>query len=219
MVQVLIFIGGAIVGYGICKLSDVFKDKQNSHPTTSQPIVSTYRHNDNGATQAQNCTSPDVIDISSLAPMMDRYGIDPSSDNSIYLLCSKIKTDTFKKLLDDIVKNTSNGDELLSYLDNVNIDRFTFPKDLKLSGKYFISKNSIDQLIVEYGIKNCNLDEYGKIETAINMAYASAIERLKKNFGGEISRLIKAHESHSDLTSYYNDLINEVQVSRDFLNN
>lgn len=62
------------------------------------------------------------------------------------------------------------------------------------------------------------MDTRKKIETLINIAYASAIERLKKNFGGEISKIIKAHGEHKELSSYYNDLINEVQISREFLN-
>ncbi len=218
MVQVLIFVGGAIVGFGLCKLSEIFKDKQDSHESIKPTTLSQSRFNENPTTPINRSEISDLVDISSLASMMSRYGIDPSSGNSVYLLCSKIKSYTFKKLLDDIVEKTSNGEEFISFLDEANIDTFVFPKASDNAGKYYVSKDSIDQMINESGIKDCQLDAYGKIETLINIAYASAIERLKKNFGGEISRLLKAHEDQTDLTSYYNDLIKEVQVSREFLN-
>ncbi len=218
MVQILIFVGGAIVGLGLCKLSEFFKDKQDSHESITQTTLSHSRFNENSTGPIHSSEISDLVDISSLASMMSRYGIDPSSGNSIYLLCSKIKSHTFKNLLDDIVEKTSNGEEFISFLDKANIDTFVFPNASDNTGKYFVSKDSIDQLINESGIKNCQLDAYGKIETLINIAYASAIERLKKNFGGEISKLIKAHEDQTDLTSYYNDLIEEVQISREFLN-
>ncbi len=219
MVQVLIFVGGAIVGFGLCKLSEVFKDKQELHESIKPTTLSHSRPNENSTPPINRSGMSDFIDISSLESMMSRYGVDPSSGNSIYLLCSKIKSHTFKKLLDDIVEKTSNGEEFISFLDKANIDTFVFPKMSDNSGKYCVSKDSIDQLINEAGIKECPLDAYAKIEALINIAYASAIERLKKNFGAEISRLIKAHEDQSDLKSYYNDLIKEVQVSREFLNN
>lgn len=219
MVQVLIFVGGVLVGYGFCKLSDVFKGKQNSNEFTTQTFQSHRRSlNENATSQNQNSMRFDLVDISSLAPMMSLYGIEPSAGNCIYLLCSKIKSNTFKKLLDDIVENTSNGEEFIAFLDKANIDSFIYPNVSDNTGRFYVTKSSIDQLINESGIRNCQLDAYGKIETLINMAYASAIERLKKNFGSEISRILKAAEEQKDLTSYYNDLIKEVQVSREFLN-
>lgn len=217
MVQVLIFVSGAIVGFGLCKLTEVFKDKQDSRETIMPTTFSPSGINGNTAIPINRPEISDLVDISPLASMMSRYGVDPSSGNSVYLLYNKIKTYTFKKLLDDIVEKTSNGEEFISFLDKANIDTFVFPKASDNTGKYYVSIASIDNLINELGIKDCQLDAYGKIETLINIAYASAIERIKKNFGGEISKLIKAHESQADLTSYYNDLIKEVQVSREFL--
>lgn len=219
MVQVLIFVGGALVGYGLCKLSDVFKDKQNSQESASQTLQSHSRSfNEKSTIQNRESMRSDLVDISSLAPMMKLYGIDPSAGNSIYLLCNKIKSNTFKKQLDDIVEKTSNGEEFISFLDKTNIDSFAYPNVPDTAGMFHVTKSSIDQLINESGIKNCQLDAYGKIETLINIAYASAIERLKKNFGSEISRILKAAEEQTDLTPYYNDLIKEIQVSREFLN-
>lgn len=218
MVPILTFVGGVIVGYGLCKLSDVFKDKQSSRESIPQTTPNFNRCNATPTTQNKESVNLDLVDISSLAPLMSQYGVDPASGNGIYVLCNKIKTDTFKKLLEDIVNNTSNGEELISFLDNVSIPTFNFPQSPSHMGTYTVSKDSIEQLIKDTGINCEGKDVYGKIELLINLSYASAIERFKKNFGSEITALFKAYENHTDMSPYYKDLITEVQVSRDFMN-
>ncbi|MCM1140909.1 MAG: hypothetical protein NC453_20250 [Muribaculum sp.] len=218
MVPVLTFVGGVIVGYGLCKLSDVFKDKLSSRDFRSYATPNFNHYNATLNAQNSESVNLDLVDISSLAPLMSQYGVDPASGNGVYVLCNKIKTETFKKLLEDVIKKTSNGEELISFLDNVNIPTFSFPKFSSNMGTYTVHKDSIEQLIKDTGINSDCKDVYEKIELLINLSYASAIDRFKKNFGSEITALFKARDNHADLSPYYKDLIMEVQVSRDFLN-
>lgn len=218
MVPVLTFVGGVIVGYGLCKLSDVFKDKQSSRNSMPQATPNFNRSDSTITAGNKESANLELVDISSLAPLMSQYGVDPASGNGIYVLCNKIKTETFKKLLEDVVNKTANGEELISFLDNVNIPTFIFSKSSSNMGTYTVTKDSVEQMIKDTGINTDGKDVYGKIELLINLSYASAIERFRKNFGSEISALFKAHENHADLAPYYKDLITEVQVSRDFMN-
>lgn len=218
MVPIIIFVAGVAVGIGSCKLYDMLKNDSTNRG--ARCIEPQYPKSDvSDVQQSKPCDSQHAsdLDISSLESIMRQYGVDITASNCLYLLCSRIKSLTYKKLLDDIVENTQTGEDLISYINSVHVETFAFPTDTSLNGRFFIPIKIIEQLLSTSGIASESTDPKTKVELLINAAYTSAISRLKTNFGVEFSKLIKAYEEGRDLQPFYNDVIKEVGVSRDFL--
>lgn len=220
MVPVIAFTAGVAVGVGACKLYSFLKNNLNSAgnvralpqagPNSNRPVAQPVR-------PAENRSAGTSVDISPLEPIMRKYGVDISAPNCLYILCNLIKSRTYKKLLDDIIDNTKTGEELISYIDKLNIETFAYQDSPTAAGKYFVPVSTVDQLLSSSKLVCDTSDPKKKVEILINSAYASAVNRLKNNFGIEFGKLIKAYEEGRDLQSYYNDLINEIKVSRDFM--
>lgn len=217
MIPIIIFVAGVAVGIGSCKLYDMLKNDSNNRgarciePQYPKSYVSDVQ-------QSKSCDShASDLDISSLESIMRQYGVDITASNCLYLLCSRIKSLTYKKLLDDIVEKTQTGEDLISYINGVHVETFAFPTGTSLNGRFFMPIATIEQLLSTSGIASGSTDPRTKVELLINAAYASSISRLKTNFGVEFSKLIKAHEEGRELQPFYNDIIKEVGVSRDFL--
>lgn len=217
MVPFFIFVAGVAVGIGACKLYDVLKNNPDYRGTTysgtpqPQPNISVTQHT---VRHASNTSS---LDISPLGNIMRKYGVDISTPNCLYILCNQIKSSTYKNLLDDIIQNTKTGTDLISFINNVHIETFTYPNDTTSLGCYFIPITTIDQLLTDSAIVSDISNPKMKVEMLINSALASGVDRLKKNFGVEFGKLIKAYEEGRELQSYYNDIIKEIKISRDFL--
>lgn len=224
MVPIFVFVAGVTVGVGACKLYDFLKNKLNnagnvrefpqSGSNKNRPVVQSVLPVQSTESRSAGITD---VDISPLEPIMRNYGVDISAPNCLYILCNLIKSNTYKKLLDDIIGNTRTGEELISYINKVDIETFTYPNSSAVAGKYFVPVSTIDQLLSSSKLVCDTSDPKKKVEILINSAYASAINRLKNNFGIEFGKLIKAYEEGRELQSYYNDLINEIKVSRDFM--
>lgn len=218
MVPFIIFVAGVAVGIGAYKLYDVLKESpQNTGKSLtefSQPKP--YKAKPQ-FTDSRN-VNIDNFDISPLNPIMSKYGVDITSPNCLYILCNQIKSSTYKRLLDGILESTKTGEELISFINSVHIETFTFPKATSSIGSHYIPVSAIDQLFAESKIRLDVYEPQFKIEMLINSAYASAIDRLKNNFGTEFSKLIKAYEEGRELQPYYNDIIKEIKISRDFMN-
>ena len=180
------------------------------------PHVNTYGSTIKSTERCTNNTSN--LDITPLVSIMRKYNVDITAPNCLYILCNQIKSNTYKSLLDDIIGNTNTGEDLISFINNVNIESFTYPNTASSKGCYFIPITTIDQLLTASAIVSDNSEPKAKVETLINSAYASAADRLKKNFGIEFGKLIKAYEEGRELQSYYNDIIKEIKISRDFMN-
>lgn len=217
MVPFIIFVAGVAVGIGACKLYDVLKNSPDSAETRhfNSPHINTYGSIMQPTGRRTNNTSN--LDITPLVPIMRRYSVDITAPNCLYILCNQIKSSTYKSLLDDIIENTKTGEDLISYINNVNIESFTYPNTESSKDSYFIPVTTIDQLLTASAIVADFSDPKTKVETLINSAYTSAIDRLKKNFGIEFGKLIKAYEEGRELQSYYNDIIKEIKISRDFM--
>lgn len=217
MVPFVIFVAGVAVGIGACKLYDVLKSDSE---TRGAGYIEKQQPKPYGsATQpTDSCnTTASKLDISALESIMRQHGVDISSANCLYILCNQIKSNTYKRLLDDIIGKTKTGEDLISFINNVHIETFTFPDAASPKGCFFIPITTIDQLLTASAIATDSTDPKAKVEMLINAAYASAINRLKKNFGIEFSKLINAYEEGHDVQSYYNDIIKEIKISRDFL--
>lgn len=217
MVPFFIFVTGVAVGIGACKLYDVLKNPDSSgtgnvdspHANTSGSIIQpTERHSNNTSN----------LDITPLVPIMRKYNVDITTPNCLYILCNQIKSSTYKSLLEDIIGNTNTGEDFIFFIKNVNIANFTYPNTASSKGSYFIPITTIDQLLTASAIVSDNSEPRAKVETLINSAYSSAVDRLKKNFGIEFGKLIKAYEEGRELQSYYNEIIKEIKISRDFMN-
>lgn len=217
MVPFFVFVSGVAVGIGACKLYDVLKKSSDNlgpeHVDSSQSLP--FRH----ITQtAQMSTVGEAkLEISALDPIMKQYGVDITAPNCLYILCNQIKSSAYKRLLNDIIKKTNNGNELISFINNIHIETFTYPNTISSKASIYIPITTIDQLLAASTIVSGSSDPKLKVETLINSAYASAIDRLKKCFGVEFGKLIKAYEEGRELQSYYNDIINEIKISKDFL--
>lgn len=208
---------GYIAGLLSHKLYDVLKNSQgNCEAKYAEPPKAIPREPTARPAESRN-TSADNFDISSMESIMRKYGVDITVPNCLYILCSKIKSSTYKQLLDYIVENTNTGEDLISYINNAHIETFKFPDAPTLQGKFFIPVATIDQLLTASSIAPDDTDAKTKVELLVNAAYASAINRLKNNFGFEFGKLIKAYEEGRELQPYYNDLIQEIKISRDFL--
>lgn len=212
MVPFIVFVSGVAVGVCACKLWDFLKEnsmnidisKYQQEKSVTQPIkVST-----GGSSK---------LDISLLFPIMERYDVDIYAPNCLYILCNKIKSITYKKLLDDIVETTKTGEELIEFINKLHIETFTCPVNFSTNEHIYVSITTIDQLLSSFDVKTDISEPTKKVEMLINSAYMSAINRLKKNFGFELNRLLKAYENKEELVPYYNDIINEIKVSRDFI--
>lgn len=217
MIPYIIFAAGVAVGIGACKLYDMLKDnleaRRARYIEPQQP-----RPHESVLQPTKSCNTPATqLDITSLEPIMRKYGVDISAPNCLYILCKQIKSNTYKSLLNDIIEKTKSGEELISLINNVHIEIFTFPDATSPKGCFFVPTTTIDQLLTASAIVSDNTDSKTKVEILINAAYASAINRLKKNFGYEFGKLIKAYEEGREVQSYYNDLIKEIKISRDFL--
>ena len=217
MVPIIIFVAGVAVGIGSCKLYDMLKNDSNNRRTKSiEPLLP--KSNVSDAPKSKPCNShASDLDISSLESIMRQFGVDITASNCLYLLCNRIKSLTYKKLLDDIVEKTQTGEELISYINSVHVETFAFPAGTSLNGCFFIPITAIEQLLTTSGIASESADPKTKVELLINAAYTSAISRLKTNFGVEFSKLINAYEEGRGLQPFYDDIIKEVSVSRDFL--
>lgn len=217
MVPFFIFVAGVAVGIGACKLYDVLKNYPDNRGTTYsgtfQPQPNRY------VTQSTESHTADSssLDISPLENIMRKYGVDISIPNCLYILCNQIKSSTYKSLLDEIIENTKTGEDLISFINNVHIETFAYPNSTSSLGSFFIPITTIDQLLKTSGIVSDFSDPKMKVEMLINSAFASGVDRLKKNFGVEFGKLIKAYEEGRELKSYYNDIIKEIKISRDFL--
>lgn len=215
MVPFVIFVAGVAVGIGACKLYDVLKSDSETNGTGGVDCGESTPHK--SVSQSTESCKAAKLDISSLESIMREHGVDISSANCLYILCNQIKSNTYKRLLDDIIGKTKTGEDLISFINNVHIETFTFPDAASPKGHFFIPITTIDQLLTASAIATDSTDPKAKVEMLINTAYASAINRLKKNFGIEFSKLINAYEEGHDVQSYYNDIIKEIKISRDFL--
>lgn len=217
MVPFVIFVAGVAVGIGACKLYDMLKSDSETRGAgyIEKPQPKPYESTAH-TTNSRNTTAS-KLDISALEPIMRQNGVDISSANCLYILCNQIKSKTYKRILEDIVGKTKTGEDLISFINNVQIETFTFPDAASPKGCFFIPFSTIDQLLTASAITTDSTDPKAKVEMLINAAYASAVNRLKNNFGVEFNKLIKAHEEGREVNSYYNDLINEIKISRDFL--
>lgn len=217
MIPFIIFVAGVAVGIGTCKLYDALKNNSETHgtrytePHQPKPCGTVAQSPD------RYNTATSKLDISSLESIMRQYGVDISSANCLYMLCNKIRSNTYKKLLDDIIGKTRTGEDLISFINNVHIETFSFPDEISSKSSFFIPFAAIDQLLTASEIVSDSTDYKVKVEMLINAAYASAIKRLKENFGIEFSKLISAYEEGRDIQSYYNDIIKEIKISYDFL--
>lgn len=217
MVPFIIFVAGVAIGIGACKLYDVLKNDSNSIGTRQMELPQFKPHKSTPQSTERRNVNTSNFDISPLESIMRQYGVDITSPNCLYILCNQIKSSTYKNLLDNIIGSTKTGKDLISFINNVQIETFSFPNAPSSIGRYFVPVTTIDQLINASSIVLGTSDPKVKVETLINSAYASAIDRLKKNFGIEFSKLIKAYEEGRDLQSYYNDIIKEINISRDFM--
>lgn len=215
MVPIITFIAGVAVGIAAKKLYDILKtgsepcDTKHVDPIQSNAAEHTPKNIDNSNADVSN------LDITSLEPIMSQYGVDITASNCLYILYNEIKSRTYKKLLDDIMEKTKTGEELISFINSVHIETFSFPDSP--TGRFFVPVPVINQLLSASAISSDKSDPKANVEILINAAYASAINRLKNNFGFEFSKLIKAYEKGGELQSYYNDIIKEIKLSRDFL--
>lgn len=217
MVPFIIFVAGVAVGIGAYKLYDVLKENPQNTGNSQTEFSQQKQYREKPQFTDGRNVNIDSFDISPLNSIMSKYGVDTSSPNCLYLLCNQIKSSTYKHLLDDILGSTKTGEELISFINSVHIETFTFPKATSSKGSHSIPISTIDQLFAESKI---GLDVYEpqlKVEMLINSAYASAIDRLKNNFGTEFGKLIKAYEEGRELQPYYNDLIKEIKISSDFM--
>ena len=217
MVPVIIFVAGVAVGIGAYKLYDILKNDSDTreaiHVEPTQSRVDKYV----AQPREKNNADASKLDISSLEPIMRQYGVDITASSCLYILCNKIKSSTYKKLLDDIIEKTKTGEELISFVNSVHIEIFTFPDEPSSQGSLYIPISVIDQLSTSAAVVPNSTDPRMRVQMLINEAYASAINRLKKNFGIEFSKLIKAYEEGRELQCYYDDIIKEIKISRDFL--
>lgn len=217
MVPFIIFVAGVAVGIGACKLYDVLKNDSETRGSgyMEKPQPKPY---ESTAQPTDSCnTTASKLDISALEPIMGQHGVDISSANCLYVLCNQIKSKTYKRILDDIIGKTKTAEDLVSFINNVQIETFAFPDATSPKGCFFIPIATIDQLLTASAIATDSTNPKAKVELLINAAYASAVNRLKNNFGVEFNKLIKAYEEGREVNSYYNDLINEIKISRDFL--
>lgn len=215
MVPIIVFVAGVAVGISICKFYDFIKANQtaqsnNSHDTPIRPMPGT------PSFTGQENIETSTLNISSLEPIMRKYNVNIQASNCLYLLCNKIKNVTYKNLLEAILA-TRSGEELIKYINNVNIETFSFPNTSAPKGRYNIPLPVIDQLLASDSISTGTTDYRKKVETLINAAYAYAVIRVKDNFSFEWRKLIEAHENGNNLEPYYNDLIKEIKLSRDLL--
>lgn len=217
MIPVIIFVAGVAVGVGACKLYDVLRHYSDPAGAEKTEPQRTIQSSSVAQPIEHHYDTTTKLDISSLESIMKQYGVDISAPNCLYMLCNKIKSNSYKRLLDNIIENTSSGKDLISFIKKINIDVFIFPKAVSSQGCFFIPISTIDQLLTASAIATNCIEPRKKVELLINAAYASAIERFKKNFGNEFGKLIKAEEDGCDVQSYYNDIIKEIKVSRDFL--
>ena len=217
MVPFIIFVAGVAVGIGACKLYDVLKNNPDNSGTghVDLPHANTY-----GSiiqpTERRTDNTPN-LDITPLEPIMKKYNVDITAPNCLYILCNQIKSSTYKSLLDDIIENTKTGSDLISFINNVHIETFIYPNNSSSLGSFFIPITTIDQLLKTSGIVSDFSNPKMNVEMLINSAFASGVDRLKKNFGIEFGKLIKAYEEGRELKSYYNDIIKEIKISREFL--
>ena len=218
MVPFIIFVAGVAVGIGSYKLYDSLKkypeDMEKNQKEPPQPKSNWIKHQ--SSDDSSNVNNAD-FDISPLNHIMSKYGVDITSPNCLYILCNQIKSRTYQCILNDILEHTTTGKDLISFINNIHIETFSFPKATSSIGSVFIPLSTIDILFTESKIAAEVSDPKYKVEMLINMAYASAIDRLKNNFGTEFSKLIRAYEEGRDLQSYYNDIIREIKISRDFI--
>lgn len=217
MVPIFIFVAGVAVGIGACKFYDVLKNNQDDNGARPLDIPQSQINRYHTQPTERHTANTSSLDISPLENIMKKYGVDISSPNCLYLLCNQIKSSTYKNLLNNIIENTTTGEDLISFINNVHIDTFSFPTANSSLGRYFIPMETIDQLLSESALALDSSEPKMKVETLINWAYASGVARLKKNFGFEFGKLIKAHEEGRDLQTYYNDIIKEIKISRDFM--
>ena len=217
MVPFFTFVAGAVVGIAVCKLYDILKKDSDTRDAAIH-IEPTHSRTDKHVAPLpveKNSADASKLDISSLEPIMKQYGVDITVANCLYILCNKIKSSTYKKLLDDIIGKTETGEELIAFVNSVHIETFSFPDSP--TGRFFVPVSTINQLLSASAISSDKSNPKANVEMLINAAYAAAINRLKSNFGVEFSKLIKAYEEGRDLQSYYNDIIKEIKVSREFL--
>ena len=216
MVPFFTFVAGVAVGVVVCKLYDILKNDTDTHDAIH--IEQTQSRTDKHVAPLpveKNSAATSKLDISPLEPIMEQYGVDITAANCLYILCNKIKSGTYKRLLDDIIEKTRTGEDLISFIKNVHIETFSFPDSP--TGRFFVPISTINQLLSASAISSDKSNPRANVEILINTAYASAIIRLKNNFGFEFSKLIKAYEEGRELQSYYNDIIKELKISRDFL--
>ena len=216
MVPILAFVAGVAVGVAVYKLYDILKNDTDTHDAIH--IEQTQPRTDKHVAPLpveKNSADTSKLDISPLEPIMEQYGVDITAANCLYILCNKIKSSTYKRLLYDIIEKTRTGEDLISFIKNVHIETFSFPDSP--TGRFFVPISTINQLLSASAISSDKSNPRANVEILINAAYASAIIRLKNNFGFEFSKLIKAYEEGRELRSYYNDIIKELKISRDFL--
>ena len=217
MVPFFTFVAGVAIGVVVCKLYDILKNDTDTRDTAIH-IEPTQSRTDKHVAPLpveRNSADASKLDISPLEPIMEQYGVDITAANCLYILCNKIKSSTYKRLLDDIIEKTGTGEDLISFIKNVHIETFSFPDSP--TGRFFVPISTINQLLSASAISSDKSNPRANVEILINAAYASAIIRLKNNFGFEFSKLIKAYEEGGELQSYYNDIIKELKISRDFL--
>lgn len=230
MIKLAILIGGAFVGFTVSRLYDFlsknggskyiannFDLKKSSFGETNNKSNGEANQDPNSyyhSTQEENNT----FDLSPLAHIMKRYGIDISNNDSLYLLINKIRKSEYRSLLLKIQNETSNSEQLVSLLKNLCSEEFVIPKSGFENIGLFVKLSRIDQLLQQNGLSSCLKREPAeKVELLINMSYSKAIESLKNEFGDLFGKLIEAYENNEDSSSYYNQIIEDIKLYSGFI--
>lgn len=217
MIQIAIFIGGAITGLAVYKLYD-YLSHNNTNKVDSQNWQKTSVEHYQRKADYVNSDEGSVFNLSVLKPIMSEFGVDINNKDCLYLLLRKIEKVTYEKLLLRFLNETSNPEEMISLLNNLNIGNYQISNYNQFPGGPYMKSNRITQLMEQYNISidNYASDSY-RVETLINVAYSKSIETLKSEFGDLFAKLIDAYENQKDASPYYDDIIKNIKIYRDFL--
>lgn len=218
MIQFAIFVGGVFVGFATCKLYDYLTDNKDKWK-----IV--HENWDNNTRRHETTSSPMVIhngestfNLSLLRSVMSEFGVDITNRDCLYLLIRRIEKVEYERMLSKIQDETSSAEQLILLLQNLSVFEFKIPIMSPSASGPFIKLSRIDQLLEQNNISKINLSTTElKVEVLINSAYAKALETLKNEFGDLFTKLIEAHEGNKDMRPYYEQVIHDIKMYRDFL--
>lgn len=214
MIQFAIFIGGAFVGFAACKLYDYLTDNKDKWNIVHENWDNNNKQHE--TTVAHNNES--TFNLSLLTSVIDEFGIDITNRDCLYLLIRKIEKVSYERMLAKIQDETSSAEQLILLLQNLSVCDFKIPIVSPSVSGPFLKLSRIDQLLEQNNISKTNLNTTEqKVEVLINSAYTKALETLKNEFGYLFAKLIEAHESNKDVRPYYEQIIHDIKIYRDFL--